>query len=393
LTGPAGLLLVVAGGFATLKQRIEEFNEQPINLADKVQQDLADIENIERDDFSVFNFDNLLAGYQSLSEYFGWGDEAAEDFEVIGGAGEEAANKIAAAAKVIGQDSPPEIAKLSQAAIDAAVQVGAAANNIEDAFGGFDTPLIDQIVGLPGLLSDAEKAIEDGGAGINATAEQIRTALGRVEEAFVVGDIGEDQYRAMTTALLALRDSSSEAAISQEALAGEVLTTEEAILKARQAVLDQTLALQELASDERIRNLELGVDLKVEQIENDTQRIETAFESVNLGIQSTADVLNSLNEIRFGDDIGLGDQFTLDRQIRQEQERRQQEFDLQKELTEAQIESMRARTQALQSGEGLIKIESDGLEPALEMIMWQVLEKVQLRANAEGAEFLLGING
>ncbi len=54
---------------------------------------------------------------------------------------------------------------------------------------------------------------------------------------------------------------------------------------------------------------------------------------------------------------------------------------------------MEAKTKALQNGDGLIKIDSDGLEPALEMIMWQILEKVQLRANAEGAEFLLGIGG
>jgi hypothetical protein len=39
----------------------------------------------------------------------------------------------------------------------------------------------------------------------------------------------------------------------------------------------------------------------------------------------------------------------------------------------------------------MIQISSDGLEPALEMIMWEIIEKVQLRANAEGAEFLLGI--
>ncbi len=64
----------------------------------------------------------------------------------------------------------------------------------------------------------------------------------------------------------------------------------------------------------------------------------------------------------------------------------------QSRLIDAQIKNLEAKTKAMQNGDGLIKIDSTGLEPALEMIMWEIIEKVQLRANAEGAEFLLGLN-
>jgi hypothetical protein len=70
----------------------------------------------------------------------------------------------------------------------------------------------------------------------------------------------------------------------------------------------------------------------------------------------------------------------------------QQALDMQQELVDAQVDYMNAKADALRDGDGLIKISSDGLEPALEMIMWQILEKVQLRVNEEAAEFLLGLN-
>ena len=49
------------------------------------------------------------------------------------------------------------------------------------------------------------------------------------------------------------------------------------------------------------------------------------------------------------------------------------------------IKDMQAKSAALKEGDSLIKIESTGLEPALEMIMWQVLEKVKLKVTAEEA--------
>jgi hypothetical protein len=45
----------------------------------------------------------------------------------------------------------------------------------------------------------------------------------------------------------------------------------------------------------------------------------------------------------------------------------------------------------MRDGKGEIKIDATGLEPALNMIFWQVLKKVQIRANSLGSEFLLGL--
>jgi len=47
--------------------------------------------------------------------------------------------------------------------------------------------------------------------------------------------------------------------------------------------------------------------------------------------------------------------------------------------------------QRYREGSSAIQISADGLQPHLEMILWEILEKIQIRANENCAEFLLGI--
>ncbi len=77
--------------------------------------------------------------------------------------------------------------------------------------------------------------------------------------------------------------------------------------------------------------------------------------------------------------------------IEAEVEKEQNTFDLQKKLIEQQIDLLNQKQAALQSGSALITIDSSGLEPALEEIMWQILDKVQIRATEEAGDFLLGL--
>ena len=212
-----------------------------------------------------------------------------------------------------------------------------------------------------------------------------------MQEAFSAGDINDQQYRDLTAALLELKDGSEAAARGQEVLSGEVLSSEEAILKARQAVLDQTVALEELASNERIKNMEFAVDFQIAQMEADAKKVEAILNATSATIASTGEAAASMFDTLSGGDLSFRDQWSARDAIDQQMDIQQQAADQQGALIKPQIAQLRARTQALKSGDGLIKISSDGLEPALEMIMWEVLEKIQMRANAEGAEFLLGL--
>ncbi|WP_305046325.1 phage tail tape measure protein [Geoalkalibacter sp.] len=150
-----------------------------------------------------------------------------------------------------------------------------------------------------------------------------------------------------------------------------------------------------LASDERIRAMELSVDLNIAQIEADTQRISAAFASVDGAIAGLntglVDMVGLFAGVSSSDINRMAKTSFIQEQTEQQNRRLDEQLRLQKELITAQVENMRARTEALRNGDGVIKVESTGLEPALEMILWNVLEKVQMRVNEEAAEFLIGM--
>lgn len=170
------------------------------------------------------------------------------------------------------------------------------------------------------------------------------------------------------------------------------------------------------------KKLELETDLKMAQLEKDIAQIETqgklaqtamewtakvdikdaeysmekfksAIGSVNTGIESTENVLGDLFGL-------LGDASTdpniwasdVEQWIEKEYKLREQEFEQQKKLIQEQIKMMQAKREAIEDGEGLITIQGEGLAPELEAFMWAVIQRVQVRANEEASEFLLGIN-
>ena len=80
----------------------------------------------------------------------------------------------------------------------------------------------------------------------------------------------------------------------------------------------------------------------------------------------------------------------VEEQLRLENERRDEALQLQKELTQAQIDVMRAQIEAMQRGDALIQVDGAGLQPHLEAFMWEILKAVQVRVNSEGLALLLG---
>jgi TP901 family phage tail tape measure protein len=152
------------------------------------------------------------------------------------------------------------------------------------------------------------------------------------------------------------------------------------------------LKLVELASNERIKAMEFSVTLQTAQLEAEVERTKALFGSIDTAIESTGNLMGDLLGA-LGDAGTHHEKWMIEDLLRQESEFRKQEFELQRKLTEATIEQMEARTRAIRNGDALIKIQADGLEPALEMIMWNVLEKIQMRVNEEAGEFLIGMNG
>ncbi len=151
---------------------------------------------------------------------------------------------------------------------------------------------------------------------------------------------------------------------------------------------DFRMKMEELASNERIANIEANVQLNVAELEAQTQRVEAAFESINTGIQSTGDLLGTL----FGNDAPDWDRFgfrTME-QVQLENERREKLLKLQERMTEAEIRAMNARANRLNSSNPLIQVDGAGLQPHLEAFMWEILRTIQTRVNEDGLEMLMG---
>ena len=165
------------------------------------------------------------------------------------------------------------------------------------------------------------------------------------------------------------------------------------------AARDSTEKLQskmlELASNERIKGMELTVDLKLAQVAADTKKFESLMGSITASVENTGEVLlgltSTIDEIFKGPSNKARDLITS--VIESENKRRDALIQAQIDNLEAQTRALELRNDMISRGDAAIKINMDGVEPELEMIMWKIIERVQIRVNEEAAEFLLGVPG
>jgi len=137
------------------------------------------------------------------------------------------------------------------------------------------------------------------------------------------------------------------------------------------------------------KSIEWTAKVNMAEAEEATKRLKDMLTSVNTGITSTGTLLGQL----FDSLTSGSSQFSYEikRQIEQENSRRGEEFDLQKKLIDQQIKMNELKIERMKSGNYTVEVKGSGLQPHLEMILWEILTAIQLRANEESSEFLLGI--
>jgi tape measure domain-containing protein len=161
--------------------------------------------------------------------------------------------------------------------------------------------------------------------------------------------------------------------------------------KAKEKADSYRLEMEKLASNERIKNIEARVAINVAQLQADAEKVKSTFASIDNTVNSTGELLGELfKQLGNFDGLSWAAQDIFEAQIEGENRRRDEALNLQKKLTEAQIEQMRAQTQALLKGDAMIKIDGAGLQPHLEAFMWEILRTIQVRVNRDGLAMLLG---
>lgn len=240
-----------------------------------------------------------------------------------------------------------------------------------------------------------------------ARAKELKEAQQGVGEAFeqsaefkeldieymqLLADISVDAAKAqgdMSNVLVDVAEAGNKSVGALETVKIKTGEAAEAAKKAAKETKEYQLKLLEIASDERIANIEANVELNIAQLEADTKQAVSIIETLGEAIGSTGDLMGEL--FGLAQDATGSKRFAVERQIKREEERRQKAFEQQQELTDAQIDLAQKKAEALRKGDAVIKVNAEGLTPALEMIFNEVLEFAQVRANQEGLELLTGL--
>lgn len=151
--------------------------------------------------------------------------------------------------------------------------------------------------------------------------------------------------------------------------------------------------LTDLATDQRLKEMEFAAKLDIANIEADSQKAVAAIEAIGETSKGTADLLGTLYGMLT--DTNLSDSQLQDivARIAELNDAYDRQLEASIALTQEMAEYYKARTEFLQKENALIKIEGDGLQPHLEAFMWEILSEVQTRVNEQGLEFLTGMSG
>lgn len=248
--------------------------------------------------------------------------------------------------------------------------------------------------------ANQQQTLNDSLAGYAGNQRQVTSALDELQLSVsrsggALGEISE------TTRELAANNQSLQLGYDEttgkiNSFSGTIVRSGEALedtAKKTEELVKQSEAYQikllEIASDERIANIEASVSLDIAEVEAGAQKVEALAKTISDTFENTGSVITDL----FGgfDDASRSTQIEIASQIREENKRRQQALDDQSKLTDAEIAYIREKTRQLARGDAIINVDGSGLQQHLEAFMFEILRNIQIRVNAEGEDMLLGL--
>lgn len=113
------------------------------------------------------------------------------------------------------------------------------------------------------------------------------------------------------------------------------------------------------------------------------------------GIAVSVDALAGSTSSMFGDllsnweKLSGGEQRAFERELEKQSDLEAAALESQIKLNDAHVKNLEAQTKARERGDAMIEIDTSGLEPALDMIFWQIIEKAQIRGIEENPDFVI----
>lgn len=168
------------------------------------------------------------------------------------------------------------------------------------------------------------------------------------------------------------------------------------LVEMAKVVEDAEYKLEELASKERVSVLEITAEVKTAEIEAAVEQAKAILDVLSDSFASTGDVLSGA----FGplsdaaEKLGeYSDAYrTIKDEIEEERKLRTEMFELQRDLTEAQIEKIKAEVKRMEEGV-TIHIDAGDMEEEVYAFIHKIVAKWRVLAMGSEAELLLGLNG
>ena len=137
--------------------------------------------------------------------------------------------------------------------------------------------------------------------------------------------------------------------------------------------------------------VEWKAKIDIAEVESATKTIESAFDSIDNTISKAGDTISDLFDNLTNEDVQGSKKWAIEDAIKDQMKLQNDAAEMQKELTDAQIKYYREKSSQMSRGDAMITIDGAGLQPHLEAFMFEILAAIQIRANEEGAAFLVGI--
>ena len=175
----------------------------------------------------------------------------------------------------------------------------------------------------------------------------------------------------------------------------ETLEPVEIPVRIQEAEIQKEIAKIESSAESLQTAMEWEAKVNIAQVEAAAETTKAAFEEAGKAIESTNDSINSLVGTWAGGVEGRFSELKQDKLwslIEDQNERQEEQLEMQKKLQQAQLEAMRMRNEAMKEGEPMMKISVDeGIEPALRLVVMNIIELMQTEFNEYANQFLIGL--
>jgi hypothetical protein len=159
--------------------------------------------------------------------------------------------------------------------------------------------------------------------------------------------------------------------------------------------IDASLKKLEIDADLMKEKFKYQAEVDIAEAQRSADILSSAFDSVKGIVESTGETIDGLvsnmtDAIEKGQETGdFSAKNEIEKQLDKQNELAEKQLEIQERLVDSEINLNRARQERLESGDAFLKVETEGLQPLLEEVVRNLIEKAKFYGNEEGLEYII----